>query len=70
MVGNEKLIQILPSITRISSSGIPAELKVNNSTTSTIRTDTMLTTVLSTAKDFSKSYSFVESPAKYTSSSG
>lgn len=49
-------------MTRISSTGIPADRNVN-STTSTMRMDTMLTTVLSRAKDFWKSYSFVESPA-------
>ena len=55
-----------PWITKISSTGIPADLKVNSSTTMTTRMDTMLTTLLSMAKDFSKSYSLVESPARYT----
>ena len=70
MVGKEKLIQIAPWMTRINRIGIPADLKVNSSTTSTMSTLRMLTTVLSTAKDFSKSYSLVESPAMYTSPSG
>ena len=61
--GTEKLIQILPWITRISRMGIPTDLKVNSSTISTMRMDTTLTTVLSRAKDFWKSYSLVESPA-------
>ena len=59
MVGKEKLIQIAPWMTRINRIGIPADLKVNRSTTSTMSTLRMLTTVLSTAKDFSKSYSLV-----------
>ena len=54
-VGNEKFTQILPWITRISSSGIPADLNVKSSTTSTINIETMLTTMLSRAKDFLKS---------------
>ena len=64
MVGNEKLSQMQPWITRISSTGIPAELNVKSSTSITTSTDTMLTTLLSTAKDFSNSYSFVDSPAR------
>ena len=69
--GMGKAGQIAMNIaTTFSSTGIPAELNVKSSTTRTMRTDTMLTTVLSTAKDFSKSYSFVELPARNTSSSG
>jgi len=63
MVGNEKLSQMQP-LSRISSTGIPAELNVKSSTSITTSTDTMLTTLLSTAKDFSNSYSFVDSPAR------
>lgn len=60
----EKLIQMLPWMTRISSTGIPADIKVKSSTTRTMRMDTTLTTVLSVLKDFWKSYSEVEFPAR------
>ena len=50
--GTEKLIQMAPWITRMSSSGIATDLKVNSSTTSTMRMLITLTTTLSRAKDF------------------
>ena len=56
MVGKEKLIHMLPWMTAMSSTGIPADLKVNRSTMRTARMETMLTTVLSLAKHFFRSY--------------
>ena len=61
--GNEKLIQIAPWMTTMSRMGIPTDWKVNSSTSRTIKMDTTLTTTLSMAKDFWKSYSLVALPA-------
>ena len=60
--GMEKLIQMQPWMTKISRMGIPADLKVNSSTSSTMKMDTALTTELSRLKVFWKSYSVLELP--------
>jgi hypothetical protein len=62
MAGTEKLIQILPWMTAISNTGIPADLNVNSSTTSTTRIDTTFTTMLSREKVFCRSYWLTDSP--------
>ena len=62
--GMEKLIQIAPSMTRISRMGIATDWNVNSRTIRTISTETTLTTMLSMANDFCKSYSLVASPAR------
>ena len=64
------MIQILPWMTRISSTGIPADLNVNSRTTSTIRIDRTDTTTLSRENEALKSCSDEESPTTYTSPSG
>ena len=46
----------------LKSTGIPADLKVNNSTTNTASMDTRLTTTLSRSKVFFRSYWLVDSP--------
>ena len=68
--GMAKLIQMLPWITRISSRGIPTDLKVKSRTVRTMRMETMLTTTLSRVKEFLNSYWLVELPTTYTSPSG
>ena len=57
---------MLPWITSINKTGMPADLNVNNNTVKTIRMDTTLTTTLSTWNDFSNSYWLVEFPTTYT----
>ena len=50
-----KLIQMLPSMTRISSSGMPNERKVKSRITMTSSSDMRLTIMLSRAKHLLKS---------------
>ena len=63
-----KFIQILPWITRISSSGIPNDLKVKNRMIITSTSDIRLTTILSEAKDSRKSLALTDSPVSTTPS--
>ena len=53
--GKEKLIQMLPWITRISRIGRPTDWKVNSSTRMTKTTDSTLIITLSLAKEVDKS---------------
>ena len=48
----EKLIQMAPCMTRISSTGMATDRNVNSSTTRTMRMLITLTTTLSREKDF------------------
>ena len=63
-VGKEKLIQILPWITIINSTGSPTDWKVNNSTIITKREDKMVIKRLSFTKEADKSLELVELPTR------
>ncbi|SCJ14582.1 Uncharacterised protein [uncultured Blautia sp.] len=55
MPGKEKLIQMLPWITKISRIGSPTDWKVNSSTMMTNTTDRTLIMMLSRAKETDRS---------------
>ena len=61
-VGIEKLIQMLPCITMISSTGRPTDRKVNSSTRMTKNADKRLMSRLSLTKDAARSLELVELP--------
>ena len=68
IVGQEKFRKMDPSMTMMSSTGMPALLKVNRRITRTNRIETTDTTMLSRSKELFKSRWEVELPTARISS--